>query len=80
MKDRYIGNMSKGSSRVVMARLSPLKNNDRSFDLQFWDRVGTQGKFEAAWQMVREWAAWKGIDESQLRFQRTIASLKQRER
>jgi hypothetical protein len=63
-------------NRVIMARLTPLKEMDRSFDVEFWQRKGTEAIFEAAWEMVVE--AWKikGRDESELKFQRTVGGFR----
>lgn len=39
--------------RVVMSRVVNRKeHNDRSFDIEFWQKVGDVGRFAAAWQMI----------------------------
>ncbi|MBI1870379.1 MAG: hypothetical protein HYS07_04205 [Chlamydiae bacterium] len=64
--------------RMMMSRLVPLKEARRDFDLLFWKRIGTQGKFEAAWNMVCDLANWKPGYAHQQRLRRTVASLKLR--
>lgn len=71
--------MQKRKKRVVMAKITTWDQHDRSFDLEFWEKVGSEGKFVAAWQMVCEAPLWKGKHASQSRLQRSVASLKRRE-
>ena len=35
-----------------MAKLVKLTEADRSFDLEFWARMGVEERFKAAWDMV----------------------------
>ena len=72
-----MGNIRK--KRVVMERLVPIKKCDRSFDLLFWKRVGVKGKFEAAWDMVRDLVNWNPKYAPKPRLRRSFAVLKQRE-
>jgi hypothetical protein len=53
---------SRSRGRVVMTRLVPLREADRSFDLEFWRRVGAEGRFAAMWEMVREFDLLRGGD------------------
>jgi hypothetical protein len=62
-------------SKTRMARLVKVKDMDRSFDLLFWKRVGAEGRFAAAWQMVSEVNALKGKDIGESRFQRSIRNI-----
>ncbi len=41
-----------GTKRVVMERLVRLEDADREFDLEYWDRVGCEGRFEAIVAML----------------------------
>lgn len=66
--------------KVVMGRLVQLKDVDRSFDLEFWRRIGVRGKFEAAWGMVCDLCNWNKKYEPQQRLRRTVATLKLRPR
>ena len=58
----------KNLSKTRMARLVKAKDMDRSFDLLFWKRVGAEGRFAAAWQMVSEVNAIKGKDIGESRY------------
>jgi hypothetical protein len=62
-------------SKTRMARLVKAKDMDRSFDLLFWKRVGAEGRFAAAWQMVSEVNAIKGKDIGESRLQRSVQSI-----
>jgi len=62
-------------SKTRMARLVKAKDMDRSFDLLFWERVGAEGRFAAAWQMVSEVNAIKGKDVGESRLQRSVQSI-----
>jgi hypothetical protein len=62
--------------RVVMTRV--LRNgaqDDGQFDLEFWRRVGAEGIFAAAWEMVQEVRAMRGEDGDEPRLQRSICRL-----
>lgn len=52
--------------------LRPGERDDGSFDLEFWRRVGHEGRFAAMWEMVSEVAALRGSDGSQPRLQRSV--------
>lgn len=69
--------MEKKSSTgpVVMSRLVKLKDADRSFDIEFWQRQGDAAIFAAAWEMVVFANKVKGRDASELTFQRTLKKL-----
>jgi hypothetical protein len=58
--------------RIRMARLIRVENMDRSFDLEFWSRMGSEERFNAAWQMVLEVNAIKGKDIHEPRLQRSV--------
>jgi hypothetical protein len=62
-------------SKTRMARLVKAKDMDRSFDLLFWQRVGAEGRFAAAWQMISEVNAIKGKDIGESRLQRSVQSI-----
>ena len=57
---------------VVMARLVRLEDADRSFDVEFWQRLGDGAIFAAAWDMVIFAHKFKGEDVSERAFQRTL--------
>lgn len=47
--------------RVIMSRVVRRdQHNDRSFDIEFWQKVGDVGRFAAAWQMIKEVQLMRG--------------------
>jgi hypothetical protein len=58
--------------RLAMARLARWDEVDRSFDIEFWQRLGDDAIFAAAWDMVVFANKFKGRDASELTFQRTL--------
>jgi hypothetical protein len=60
-------------SKLIMSRFVPLKDADRSFDIEFWQRLGTEAIFRAAWELVEQASTDKNVD---LRLQRSIASFR----
>ena len=72
--------MRKDKKRVIMSRLVAWKDMDDSFDIEFWNRVGTQGKLAAAWQMVEDLINWNPKYAPEPRLRRSHTSLKRRER
>ena len=66
------------AKKVIKSKLVSLNKMDRSFDLEFWDKVGVQGRFQALWQMVLEAEAIKGKNAEQSRLQRSVQNIKRR--
>ena len=64
--------------KIKMARLISWKENDRSFDIEFWQKAGTRARFEAAWDMVVQYELMKGKTVTQLRLNRSVAHLKRK--
>lgn len=66
--------------RVRMARV--LRNgmqDDGSFDIEFWRRVGADGRFAAAWEMVCEADAIRGVQNArEPRLQRSVLRIERR--
>ncbi|MDM8009191.1 MAG: hypothetical protein QUV05_23870 [Phycisphaerae bacterium] len=62
----------KAKRPVVMARLVSLKDADRSFDIEFWRRVGVEGRWRAMREMVKEVYRMRGEDVPELRLQRSV--------
>jgi hypothetical protein len=65
-------------SRVVMGRLVRRDADDGMFDLEFWARIGAEGRFAAAWEMVREQWWIRGQRADQRRLQRSVVRLQRR--
>ena len=57
--------------RLAMERRGKLEDLDRSFDLAYWQAQGDSAKFAAAWELVVFAHRLKGLDERELRLQRT---------
>jgi len=61
-----------------MARMASLEEAGRSFDLDFWGKVGHEGRFAAAWEMVIETFLLRGEDAGQLRLRRSVQGVERR--
>ena len=66
--------------RVRMARvLRSSTRDDGSFDIEFWRRVGADGRFAAAWEMVCEADAIREVQNArQPRLQRSVLRIERR--
>lgn len=63
-----------------MARIGRLHDDSRAFDLDFWDKVGAEGRFAAMWEMVTETlTAGHETNGDQLRLQRSVCRLVRRQ-
>ncbi|MCI0692218.1 hypothetical protein L0337_09480 [candidate division KSB1 bacterium] len=59
--------------RVVMARVvTREQHGKRSFDMEFWQKVGDVGRFAAAWQMVKEVQLIRGQSGELPRLQKSV--------
>ena len=56
----------------VMERFGKLKDLDRSFDIEYWQRQGDAAIFRAAWEMVEFYYRDRGLDLNELKLQRTV--------
>lgn len=52
-----------------------MKEDDRSFDRDFWQQAGAEARFAAAWQMVLDMLIIRGEDVDQLRLQRSVENV-----
>ena len=57
---------------MVMARVCRIEDADRSFDLEFWDRVGPQGRLDAMWDLVLHGFRLKGTGDGEPELQRSV--------
>lgn len=55
-------------SRVV----SREQHSDRSFDIEFWQKVGDAGRFAAAWHMIKEVQLIRGQSGELPPFQKSV--------
>lgn len=62
--------------RVVMARVATREqHSERSFDIEFWQKVGDVGRFAAAWQMVKEVRLIRGQSGELPRMQKSVGRI-----
>lgn len=66
--------------KPMMTRLTHSHDEDREFDIEFWQRQGDTAIAAAAWEMVVLHAAQRGISEDQLRLQRSVARIRRARR
>jgi hypothetical protein len=58
--------------RIVMVQKSTLgEEQGRSFDLEFWRRLGPEARIAAMWDLVLDRVRMGKLDEKQLRLQRS---------
>jgi hypothetical protein len=62
--------MSEEKKPVVMVRKLRLGEDGQDFDLEFWDRMGAEARFAAAWDAVSDLVRMGKLHEHQLRLQR----------
>jgi hypothetical protein len=67
--------MNTGKIRTVI-----VTEMDRSFDQAFWKRVGPEGRFSAAWDMVLEVNAIRGKERREPRLRRSVHAKKTTDR
>ena len=60
------------SRPMIMERIGKVSESDRKFDIEFWQRQGSNAIFAAAWEMVVAAYRWKKKSESELAFQRSV--------
>lgn len=65
--------------RPVMERFVRLEEQDRTFDIQFWQAQSSSARFEAAWQLAVLAHRRKGVNGRQFRLQRTVENFQRRE-
>jgi len=62
--------------RVVRSRvLRKGEQDDGMFDLEFWQEIGPEGIFSAAWDMVKERRAIRGEERDEPRLQRSVVRI-----
>ena len=64
----------------VMERYGRLREMDRSFDIEYWQRLGPAAIMEAAWQMVVDVHSRRPGGADELRLQRSVESFQRRGR
>src|SRR5271165_3986613 len=61
-------------SDFVMERFGSIRDMDRSFDIEYWQRQGDAAIFRAAWELVETYWRDRGLDPDELRIQRSVES------
>jgi len=72
--------MEKPIPTFVMERYGRLSEMDRSFDVAYWQRLGANAIFEAAWQMVIDAHAHRPGGADELRLRRTVETFQRQQR
>jgi hypothetical protein len=68
------------NNRLVMAQLTTIEEQgNRSFDVEFWQRLTAEQRMQAVWDLVVFDYELKGKDVNELRLQRTVENLRARE-
>lgn len=61
------------NNRVVMTQLTSIEDQgNRSFDIEFWQRLNDEQRMQAVWDLVVIDYELKGKDLNELRLQRTV--------
>jgi hypothetical protein len=61
--------------KLIMTRVVRGKFPGREFDVEFWQRLGDAKIAAAAWDLVLQAAAQRGINADQLRLQRSVVTI-----
>ena len=64
--------MREKPTSFTMERYGALRDMDRSFDIEYWQRLGPEAIFEAAWQLAVEAHSQRSGGEDELRLRRTV--------
>ncbi len=68
------------NNRVVMSQLTTVEEQgNRSFDIEFWQRLSDEQKIQAVWDLVVFDYELKGKNLDELRLQRTVENLRRSE-
>ncbi len=68
------------NNRVVMSQLTTIEEQgNRSFDIEFWQRLSDEQRMQAVWDLVVFDYELKGKDLNELRLQRTVENLCRKE-
>jgi hypothetical protein len=56
----------------IMERFGSLRDTDRSFDIEYWQRQGDAAIFQAAWELAEFYHRDQGMGPDELRLQRSV--------
>ncbi len=62
----------------LFVRLGKLADDDRSVDYAYWNSVGDEERYRAAWELVVQAYELQGKVMDELRFQRSVTKLVKR--
>jgi hypothetical protein len=63
-----------------MERYGRISEMDRSFDIEYWQRLGPEAIFEAAWQMAVDTHRRGAGGSDELRLRRTLEHFQRKQR
>jgi len=61
---------------VIMERIIKIKDSNDDWDIKFWQKVGTEGRFSASWKMLEDYEKMRGKNGVKFRLQRTIENIR----
>jgi hypothetical protein len=64
----------------MIERGGKLEDLDRSFDIEFWQSLTPQARFEAMWELIVQAEKIKGRDVRQLRLDRSVENYQRQQR
>jgi len=62
--------------KEIKERYAKFQDDDRDFDLEFWQSVEPKERMRATWEMITHLYRVKGIDVRKLRIRGSAAALK----
>lgn len=68
----------RAGSDFVMERFGSIREMDRSFDIEYWQRQGDAAIYRAAWELVELYHRDRGQEPHELRLQRDLESFQRR--
>jgi hypothetical protein len=68
------GALSRKEPEFLMERYGRIRDMDRSFDIEYWQRQGHAAIFRAAWELVELYWRTQSKDPNELRLQRSVES------
>lgn len=65
--------VTKKKSTSILESYGKWEENDRSFDVQFWQSQGSEAIFGAAYEMIKDYLLLKNKNADDSQFQRSVA-------
>ena len=66
------------NQRQVDVRLVRAGEGEHAFEVEFWGKLTPEERLHATWQATLDWAAMRGMHESQLGLQRHLVRIERR--